>query len=183
METIPLTSERWQDFETLFGVRGACGGCWCMWWRVPRKQFSAQGNAGNKQMMKQIVDSGEVPGLLGYIDGQPAGWVAVGPREVFVALEHSRVLARVDDQPVWSINCFFIAKPYRSQGLTLELIEAATTYAQAHGAKIVEGYPFDHTTRQPDYSAYRGHELVFLKAGFVEAARRSEHYPVMRKYL
>ena len=154
-----------------------------MWWRIPHKQFSAQGNAGNKQMMKQIVDSKEVPGLLAYVEEQPAAWVSVGSREVFVSLEHSRVLARVDDQPVWSINCFFIDKRFRGQGLTLELIEAATAYAQAQGAKIVEAYPMDHATRQLVYSAYRGHELVFLKAGFIEAARRSEHYPVMRKYL
>jgi GNAT superfamily N-acetyltransferase len=183
MEIVPLTPARWQDFETLFGQRGACGGCWCMWWRIPHKQFSAQGNAGNKQMMKQIVDSKEVPGLLAYVEEQPAAWVSVGPRQIFVSLEHSRVLARVDDQPVWSINCFFIDKRYRGQGLTLELIEAATAYAQAQGAKIVEAYPMDHTTRQLVYSAYRGHESVFLKAGFIEAARRSAHYPVMRKYL
>ena len=23
----PVTKERWSDFETLFGERGACGGC------------------------------------------------------------------------------------------------------------------------------------------------------------
>lgn len=32
----PLTAEAWSDFEELFGRRGACGGCWCMWWRFAR---------------------------------------------------------------------------------------------------------------------------------------------------
>lgn len=32
----PLTPGRRDDLETLFGSRGACGGCWCMWWlRTP----------------------------------------------------------------------------------------------------------------------------------------------------
>ena len=35
----PLTPERWKDFEELFGPRGACGGCWCMWWRLKRSEF------------------------------------------------------------------------------------------------------------------------------------------------
>ena len=26
----------WPAFRELFGKSGACGGCWCMWWRVPR---------------------------------------------------------------------------------------------------------------------------------------------------
>jgi len=29
-----LTIESWVQFEKLFGDKGACGGCWCMWWRL-----------------------------------------------------------------------------------------------------------------------------------------------------
>jgi hypothetical protein len=61
---IPLTKERWSDFETLFGVRGACGGCWCMLWRLTRSEFERQKGEKNKQAMKTIVESGEVPGIL-----------------------------------------------------------------------------------------------------------------------
>ena len=149
-----------------------------MWWRIPHKQFSAQGNAGNKQMMKQIVDSDEVPGLLAYIDGQPAAWVSVGPREVFVALEHSRVLARVDDQPVWSINCFFIDKRYRGQGLTLDIDRSSHGLCPGTGGE--DRRSISYGSHHPPVGLQRlpwASESVFLKAGFVEAARRSEHYP------
>jgi hypothetical protein len=37
----PLTAERWPDLEKLFGERGACGGCWCMAWRLPRAEWEA----------------------------------------------------------------------------------------------------------------------------------------------
>jgi hypothetical protein len=42
LEFHPVKNKRWADFETLFGERGACGGCWCMLWRLARKEFEQQ---------------------------------------------------------------------------------------------------------------------------------------------
>ena len=109
LEFHPLTPERWQDLETLFGPRGACGGCWCMWWRLKRSQYVKQKGPGNRRALKKIVDSGEIPGLLAYADGQPIAWCSVGPREAYSTLERSRILKRVDDKPVWSVVCFVVA--------------------------------------------------------------------------
>jgi len=72
--THPLTPERWPDFETLFGPRGACGGCWCMWYRMKRSDFEKQKGEGNRQIMKNLVDSGEIPGILAYNDNQVIAW-------------------------------------------------------------------------------------------------------------
>ncbi|MBC7263698.1 MAG: GNAT family N-acetyltransferase [Chloroflexi bacterium] len=180
----PLTPERWADLEALFGPRGACGGCWCMWWRLTRSEFEKQKGGGNKQAMKTIVDSGEVPGLLAYADEQPIGWCAVAPRERFPALERSRVLKRVDDQPVWSIVCFFVAKLYRHRGVSAKLLRAAVEYAGENGATIVEGYPVEpKRASMPDAFAYTGLTSAFRKAGFVEVLRRSETRPIMRYYI
>jgi hypothetical protein len=35
----PVTPARWPDLEQLFGERGACGGCWCMVWRLSRQRW------------------------------------------------------------------------------------------------------------------------------------------------
>lgn len=110
LESYPVTTERWHDLEELFGKSGACGGCWCMWWRLTRFEFRKQAGQGNKESMKRIVDSGEVPGLLAYADNRAIGWCSVGPREAYPSLERSRTLKRVDDGPVWSIVCFYIAR-------------------------------------------------------------------------
>ncbi|HWR84338.1 MAG TPA: GNAT family N-acetyltransferase, partial [Candidatus Deferrimicrobium sp.] len=134
----PLTRDRWQDFEKLFGERGACGGCWCMAWRIARSQFKKQKGSGNRRAMKKIVDSGEIPGILAYADGEPIGWCSVAPRENFPVLDRSRVLARLDDQPVWSIVCLFIARPWRRAGVSVDLLKAAVTFARQNGAKIIE---------------------------------------------
>jgi GNAT superfamily N-acetyltransferase len=183
----PLTPERWNDFEALFGPRGACGGCWCMWWRIKRSDFDHQKGDANRLALQQIVASGEVPGLLAYYrltGGPPVGWCSVAPRDAFPALERSRILKRVDDQPVWSAVCFFIAKTYRRQGLTISLLRAAVEYARQAGAKIVEGYPEDPRKAEiPAPFAFTGLASAFFQAGFVEVLRRSETRPIMRYYI
>ena len=177
----PATPARWRDLERLFGERGACGGCWCMTWRLPRAQFSAGQGPANKRAFRKIVRSGAQPGVLAYADGAPVGWCAVAPRREFSFLERSRVLAPVDDQPVWSITCLFVAKEWRRRGLSTRLIEAATRLACRHGAKIVEAYPQDVKAILPAPFVWTGITSAFKKAGFKVAARRSRNRPIMRR--
>ncbi len=177
----PVTTQRWKDFEKLFGARGASGGCWCMWFRLTRAQFEKQKGAGNKRAMKRIVNSGEIPGILAYAGNEPIGWCSVAPRETFSLLQRSRILKPVDDQPVWSIVCFFIARPFRRQGVTVELLKAAIDYVRKQGGKIVEGYAVEpKKTPMPDVFVYHGLAAAYRKAGFEEVARRSPTRPIMR---
>src|SRR5258707_9865563 len=104
----PVTAERWPDLERLFGERGACGGCWCMTWRLPRAEWERGKKTGNRLALKTIVDEDRQPGVLAYAGAEPIGWCAIAPRAEYVALERSRVLAPLDDKPVWSISCLFV---------------------------------------------------------------------------
>ena len=184
LETHPLTAQRWQDLEMLFGRRGACAGCWCMYWRLSRLEFSNGAGEGNRNALHKLVDSGAVPGLLAYSAGQPVGWISVAPRPDFPVLMRSRILKPVDEQPVWSIVCFFVAKSARRQGITIHLLNEAVHFAAEHGAKIVEGYPIDPSTDQyPDAFAYIGTASAFRQAGFKEIMRRSEKRPIMRYFI
>ncbi len=176
-----LTPERWSDFEALFGPRGACGGCWCMWWRLTRPEYDLRKGEKNRLAMQSIVRSGEAPGILAYADGQPVGWCAVGPRERYTLLERSRILARVDNQPVWSVVCFFVEKSHRGKGMTTALLKAAAEYARSRGGRTIEGYPVDpRKGRTADAFVYTGLVSAFRKAGFEEVLRRSETRPIMR---
>lgn len=180
----PLNPDRWDDFEELFGERGACGGCWCMTWRVKKSVFDKQKGSGNKKAMKKIVTAGSEPGLLAYAEGRAVGWCAVAPREEFIRLEGSRVLAPVDDRPVWSITCFFITKEFRRKGLSAELLKAVIQYARKKKVKILEAYPAEpYADNIPAAFAWTGIPSAFIKAGFEEVARRSKTRPIMRYYL
>ncbi len=177
----PVTDDRWDDFEKLFGQRGACGGCWCMWWRLTRKEYDQQKGAGNKKAMKNIIQSGATPGIMAYVKNEPVAWCSVAPREKYPSLERSRVLKRVDDSPVWSVVCFYIAKEYRHRGLSVRLLKEAKKYCKTQGAKIIEGYPTEpRKDLMPDAFAWTGLSSAFKKAGFKEVARRSETRPIMR---
>lgn len=177
----PATPERWRDVETLFGERGACGGCWCMSWRRKTADFQKHKGAGNKRALKMLVNRDERPGVLAYDGDKPVGWCAVAPREVYVKLAGSRVLAPVDDQPVWSVSCLFITKPYRRRGLSVKLLQAAVAFARERGAKVVEGYPVvPYEDNMPAAFAWTGLLASFERAGFTEAARRSKARPIMR---
>ena len=155
-----------------------------MWWKLTRAQFEKQKGAGTKKALKRIVELGETPGILAYANGQPVGWCAVAPREVYPALERSRILKRVDDKPVWSVVCFFVARPFRRRGLTVKLLRAAVEHAIQHGAQIVEGYPVEpEKTPAPDVFVYTGLASAFRQAGFVEVLRRSQTRPVMRYFV
>ncbi len=177
----PATASRWVDVEQLFGERGACGGCWCMYWRLPRGEWTAGKGDRNKKLFKKIVVSHREPGVLAYAGKEPIGWCAIAPREEFLSLARSRILKPVDDKPVWSVTCLFVKKGYRRRGVSVALLRAAVELASNNGAKIVEGYPITPTMEKtPDPFVFMGVPSAFRAAGFKEVARRSETRPIMR---
>ena len=177
----PLTPSRWRDFEQLFGSNGACGGCWCMWWRMPQKAYLAAKGAGTKRAFKKIVEEGPPPGLLAYTEGEAVGWCALAPRSEYPRLDNSRLLAPVDDVPVWSVTCFFVRRDWRKRGVTVALLKEAARYAGKRGARVVEGYPTDTKTTQPGAFVFHGLLGGFERAGFKEVARRSRSRPIVRR--
>lgn len=182
---LPLTSDRWDEFEALFGKNGACGGCWCMLWRLPRKQFESRKGDGNREAMKALVASGVEPGLLAYLDGEAVGWCALAPREEYPALARSRILSPVDGQPCWSVACLFVHRGHRKMGVATELLKAAVSHVKDRGGKVLEGYPVEPRGDKPLPAAFAwtGVPSAFLAAGFEEVARRSETRPIMRRTL
>jgi GNAT superfamily N-acetyltransferase len=178
----PLTPDCWPDLEALFGPRGACAGCWDMWWRIKRSTFDAQKGDANREAFRQLVEAGSVPGLIAYADAQPIGWVAVQPRDAFPVLLRSNVLKPIDAEPdVWAITCFFVTRQHRRFGMTAALIRAALDHAAAHGARIIEAYPIEpRSSAAPDFYVFTGFATTFREAGFTEAARRSPARPIMR---
>lgn len=183
IEVYPRTPERWSALEQLFTECRECQNCWCMAWRIPRSTFGRQAGGGNRNALHSIVDAGTVPGLLGYKAGHPVGWCAIGPRSMFPVLDRSPILKPVDDTPVWSIVCFYVARRCRRQGLSVWMLRSALAYAAAHGATIVEGYPFDPPGAMRNAWAFTGLASAFRTVGFTEVLRRSAQRPIMRYVL
>ncbi len=180
-----LTAERWSDCAALFGERGACGGCWCMNWRLGAKEFRAGKGARNERAFKRIVERGAEPGVLAYSGERPIGWCSVAPRSEFDYLARSRVLKPVDAAAVWSITCLFVDREFRGAGLAAKLADAAAEHARSKGARIVEAYPVEpwEEGRMPAPFAWVGVPAIFERAGFREVARGSKARPILRRAL
>lgn len=159
-----------------------------MFLRVPSKQFEAncpRGGAANKRLLKNLVESGEEPGLLAYRGDLPVGWVAVAPRQQYGRVMRSPIHKPIDAETgVWAISCFFVDRGERGHGVADALLEAAVGYAGEQGARIVEAYPNDAGSRRPPASEmWRGSLDQFERAGFEVVGRRRPGRPIVRRRL
>jgi GNAT superfamily N-acetyltransferase len=184
----PLTPSRWPDFESIFAARGCsvARGCWCMFYRETGRQAVPAGMRLadiRHRKMRALCEAGPPPGLIAYHDRRPVGWVTLGPRRKFLRLARSSVMKPVDDAAVWSIICFVVPAEFRHQGVAAALLRGAVDYAARRGARIVESYPVDRTTRGRDEDLWFGIKSMYDQAGFVEIARRKPRRPVMRLQL
>lgn len=191
LEIVPLTPERLPDLATLFGEGGDPKWCWCAFFRVRSLDFRTATAAGNRAVLERATrmtaKQGRAPGLIAYREGEPIGWVSLGPRDDYERLQHSRVLAPLDDRPVWSIVCFVVARRARGGGVARSLLDAAITYARDHGATLLEAYPADTGgARVPAAHAFKGTVPMFEEAGFEvverrQANRASAPRPIVRR--
>lgn len=180
------TSDRWDDVADLFERKGPhdgnpqTNGCWCQFWHLRGNAYWNGHGAENRSRLEAEIRGGTGPGLLAYADGVPVGWCRLGPREGFERLEHSRKLARVDDQAVWSVVCFYVHPSAKRKGVASALLDAAIARASGHGAPILEGYPVREGHMNID--AYTGYLPMFLDAGF-EVARAAGRRTIVRRTL
>ena len=182
IRVVPATAERWTDLERLFGERGACGGCWCMHFRLRKQEYEQGKGDRNRRALRALVTSGPPPGVLAYAGRQAVGWCAVAPREGYPRLERSRAMRSPDDRPVWSVVCLFVARDHRRRGVSVALLDGAAGFAVSRGATTVEGYPVDpRSGAMPDVFAWTGTVAAFRAAGFVEVGRPLPGRPVMRR--
>ena len=179
-----LQPNLWPAVERLFGPNGACGGCWCMWWRVEsRKIWNEIKGDGTKKAFKNLIKNGRAHGTLAFAGDEPVGWCSFGPRTDFPSLERVKAYRRSDMSDVWSIICFFIHRKWRGKGLSRGLLNAAVESMQKRGVKIVEAYPSTTTKSGRKLSAslaWNGPQKIFEELGFETVQSTSPLKPLMR---
>lgn len=192
----PANEVTWDHLATVFGDRGYPARCWCqrqvlgdrVWYRTPPEERA--------RLLHEQTSCGDpgaptTSGLVAFLDAEPAGWVAVGPRPTYRRLRGSPVPWRgrsvgaaqdKDDPGVWAVACFVVRAGFRGLGLTYDLARAAVGFAREHGAVAVEGYPILDPSGAPITWGENsvGSVQAFRAAGLVEVARPTARRRVMR---
>lgn len=180
----PLTPDNWPALEALFGKQGACMGCWCMYWRMPRKDWDAARGAKAKALFKRRVAQETPPGVIAFDGDDAVGWLQIGPRADTPQWNGARRVSApmkegdIVDERVWAATCFYVKSSARGQGVMDALLQGALKFAKKNGARVVEACPIDG--RASAGAAYVGRVSTFQRAGFREVARRKENRPLMR---
>lgn len=186
LKIIDLTPDLWPALEELFGRNGACGGCWCMYWRLEKgRRWEDLKGVRAKRRLKALVQRAEALGALAFAGDEPVGWCAYGPRRDFARLDRARTLVCDDAERVWSLPCFFIKAGWRSKGVATALLKHAVKSLRNRGAEVAEGYPVNlkrADQRIPNAFAWTGTRSLFAACGF-ELVGRAEGSKVRMRRL
>ena len=168
VEVHPATPDRFDDVAAILAPKNPdAPACWCLSYRLPNREFSALAGPERPARLRRFAEDGVPPGVLAYVDGEPAGWCSVSPRSSYHRLVHSRTIPVVDDTAVWSVICLVIRPAFRGRGLSGALLEGAVGFARSHGAPMLEAYPIDPDGgRVSSAFAYVGTTTLFERAGF-----------------
>jgi GNAT superfamily N-acetyltransferase len=186
LELRALRRNDWKIVLALFGDNGACGGCWCMWWRVERGGKLWEENKGrkNKAALRKLIEGGKAYGILAFSDGKPVGWCSVGPRQDYPRLHRSRPFQVDSPDGTWSVTCFYIPSKWRGKGVATALLKEAESLARRKGARALEGYPVKPTGKAalvPPAFAWTGLPRLFERARFPNITKHKDSRNVYRK--
>ena len=191
---VPANEASCEDFQALFGTRGAAAICWCQRYKLaPKEAFKSHPAEDRAHRLRMQTECGNprsqtTSGLVAYLDREPVGWCAVEPRTAYPGLLRvyrvpweGRSEDKTDDS-VWAVTCVFVRAGYRHRGLSYALVRAAVEFARARGARALEGYPLITTPGQEITwdEIHVGSRRVFEAAGFREVSHPTPRRVVMR---
>lgn len=189
---VPANEATWDDVRAVFGTADYAARCLCQRFKVVGWVWRDTTPEQRAAMLRAQTACGnpEAPatsGLVAYLDGEPAGWVAVEPRIAYPKLRTLRVPwtgrnEDKDDDGVWAVTCLVVRKGYRRRGLTYHLARATIGYARERGARALEAYPMiTQPGREITWGELHvGARQVFEEAGFTEVGHPTPRRVIMR---
>jgi GNAT superfamily N-acetyltransferase len=187
LTVVPANEASWDDLAAIFGTADA-GRCQCQRYKVLGWLWRDSTQPERTAMLRAQTACGDpdaeaTSGLVGYVDGEPAGWVAVEPRTAYTKLRTMPIPWKGrdedrDDHDVWAVTCFVVRKGYRGRGMTYLLAEATIDYARERGARALEAYPM---IVAPGKVITWGELHVGARQVFEDAGFRQVSHPTLRR--
>jgi GNAT superfamily N-acetyltransferase len=192
LRIVPANEASSDDLAAVFGTADYPGRCQCQRFKVAGWLWRDSTQQERTAMLRAQTACGDpnataTSGLVAYVGGEPAGWVAVEPRTAYPKLRTSRVpwsgrAEDKDDAGIWAVTCFVVGKGYRGRGLTYPLAQATVGFARDRGTRALEAYPMiTHPGKEITWGELHvGARQVFEAAGFEEVHRPTTRRVVMR---
>lgn len=187
VRVVPANEASWADLQDVFNGADSQK-CQCQRFKVAgwiwRDSTHPQRVASlREQTACGQPDAPATSGLVAYVDGQPAGWVAVEPRITYPKLRTTRIPwsgrdEDKDDDGAWAVTCFVVRKGFRGRGLMYSLAKATIDHARERGARALEAYPM---ITQPGRTVTWGELHVGARQAFEEAGFREVSHPTLRR--
>lgn len=179
------TPEPWDDLQRALTGGGDGASCQCAWWTHTNPQFNGSSADQRRDWLQAEIDAGPPPGIIAYLDKQPAGWARIGPRTAQIRLARTRNIVAattepLDDPDVWAVTCFVVRREHRGSGLAAALLNAAVNYARNSGARLIEAYPTDTSSgKHSTNELFTGTLGTFVAAGFTQTGLRKPGRPIV----
>jgi len=190
VRVVPANEASWRDLIAIFGTADYPARCLCQRFKVTGWLWRDTSLDERREMLRvgSACDNPEAEhtsGLVAYVDGEPAGWVAVEPRTMYPKLRSLRVpwtgrTEDKDDESIWAVTCFAVRKGYRGRGLTYALAKATVEHARERGARVLEAYPM---ITYPGQEITWGELYVGARQVFEDAGFREVHHPTPRRVI
>ncbi len=187
---VPANEVTFEDVQQAFGDRGPAARCQCQRYRLrPRESFGKQPVEERQHRLREQAGFGEpgaaTCGLVAWLEDEPVGWCAVGPRNDLDGLRRVFTVPWKDrdedqqDSSVWAVTCVYIRKGFRRRGIASALVREAATFARDSGARAVEGYPIVRTDVITE-ELHVGTVPMFEDAGYRQVSAPTPRRVVMR---
>jgi GNAT superfamily N-acetyltransferase len=190
LRVVPANQVAFDDVQSVFGVRGPAARCQCQRYRLwPGESFGKQPVEERQHRLREQAGCGDPDaptcGLVGWLEDEPVGWCAVGPRSDLNGLKRVFTVPwkgrdeDPDDPAIWAVTCLYIRKGFRRRGIASALLRAAVEHARSQGARALEGYPITRTD-VIDEELHVGTVPMFEEAGFRQVSAPTPRRLVMR---
>ncbi len=174
---MPAAEAGWSAVESVLMADPSTRNCWCQFHVLENRAARETTRASRRLLLQDQVAMLDPPrGLVALVDGEAVGWCGVEPRTrlghvLASSLTRKASPYEADDPCVWAVYCIFVPKEHRGRGVAANLLSAAIRHASDHGARAIEGYPFDLTTRNGvlPQGVSTGSVRMFEREGFRSA--------------
>lgn len=176
LRVVPANQVAFDDVQSVFGDRGPAARCQCQRYRLRRgESFGKQPVEERQHRLRQQAGCGDPDaptcGLVAWLEDEPVGWCAVGPRSDLNGLKRVFTVPwkgrdeNPDDPAIWAVTCLYTRKGSRRRGIASALLLAAVEHACSQGARALEGYPIMRTDVISE-ELHVGTMSMFDEAGF-----------------